>query len=170
MRALCLLLAVAALVVSCGQKPKSEPVTRPDRSELRAYHGAPPVIPHDLADTGRKNCLSCHGPGQNNQGKVIAAMTPHPTWSNCEQCHVARTTDLLFAASSFLPLEEPKPLAMPSPFLPPYIPHRLDNGREQVCETCHIGPGARTDLVPKHGPRSNCRQCHLPSPDNPTPG
>lgn len=161
------ILAIATLMVlmGCGQGKDApvEPVDRPERTDLRAYHGAPPVIPHDLYESGRTNCLSCHGPGQHKGGQAVAAETPHPEWDQCQQCHVARTTEELFTDNTLVALDEPVPVAMPSPFLPPYIPHRLDNFREEACETCHIGPAARLDLRPKHGPRTNCRQCHLPT-------
>lgn len=47
---------------------------------LRAYEGAPPVLPH--ATWMRQNCLSCHGPGGANSFR-----TPHPDRHNCLQCH-----------------------------------------------------------------------------------
>ncbi len=46
----------------------------------RAYHGAPPVIPH--ATFMRESCLSCHGPGGSS-----AFRTTHPQRESCLQCH-----------------------------------------------------------------------------------
>ena len=165
MKRLICLLATLLLVVSCGSKPDEqakELVDRDVRASLRAYHGAPPVIPHDLAETGRDNCLSCHGPGIQAADRVVAPVTPHPTWTNCEQCHVSRSTDELFVANNLAALGEPTRPVMASPFLPPYIPHRLDNYREEACVTCHTGPGAPLANRPEHGDRANCRQCHIP--------
>ena len=58
----------------------------------RAYHGAPPTIPHPVADErsmGQNTCLKCH----NNGGYVAkwdayAPVVPHPDMVNCRQCHV----------------------------------------------------------------------------------
>jgi cytochrome c-type protein NapB len=50
---------------------------------VRAYPGAPPVIPH--ATWMRQNCLTCHGPAG-----TAALRTSHPERYNCQQCH---TTD-----------------------------------------------------------------------------
>lgn len=159
-------LVMLAGLLSCGrqdQKPSTEPIDRAPREELRAYHGAPPVIPHDVKASGRENCISCHQPGQQAQGRVVAPVTPHPDWGQCAQCHVERTVDTLFTENMLTALEEPTSVDMLTPFLPPYIPHRLDNDRDKSCETCHIGPQARTDLRPNHGPRTNCTQCHVPT-------
>ena len=153
------------LIAGCGQGPDTaaDPVARPDREGIRAYHGAPPTIPHEVEAIGRENCLACHGPGLQNAGKIIAAVTPHPEWLECRQCHIEQTTETTFVANTLTPLGEPARVAMPSPFLPPYIPHRLDNERNTRCETCHIGPQAAPALRPGHGPRANCQQCHLPA-------
>lgn len=150
---------------SCGQNDRNqdrEPVDRPPRAELRAFHGAPPVIPHAVAALGREDCQLCHGPGQQTAGRVVAPVTPHPQWTQCNQCHVERLGDDLFVANHLMALAEPEKLATPSPFLPPRIPHRLDNLRGQSCQTCHIGPGAPLAQRPAHGNRANCQQCHVP--------
>lgn len=46
----------------------------------RAWMGAPPTIPHDIAM--RSECLSCHGP--NGQEGL---RTSHPERGSCLQCH-----------------------------------------------------------------------------------
>ncbi len=158
-------LCTLLLAISCGRPEGAgvvAPVEREPRETLRAFHGAPPVVPHGIEEEGRTNCIACHGPGQQAAGRVVAAVTPHPNWDQCRQCHVPRVTDKVFVASTFTGLPEPEPFTMPSPFLPPYIPHRLDNDRERRCETCHIGVQAVPELRPAHGPRTNCRQCHIP--------
>ena len=154
-------------MMSCTRKEEGpvEPVLRPERMEIRAYHGAPPTIPHEVKSVGRSDCAACHGPGQQAAGRVVAPVTPHPSWTQCTQCHVEQVAGDMFVANSLEGLAEPQKISMPSPFLPPYIPHRLDNFREEACETCHIGPGAALHLRPNHGPRGNCTQCHVPAYD-----
>ncbi|MCB1044954.1 MAG: nitrate reductase cytochrome c-type subunit [Acidobacteria bacterium] len=158
-------LPLLLVLLSCGDQAKEPVSSTPrvtDRETIRGYHGAPPVIPHQVAALGRANCLSCHGPGQErpDQSRALAALTPHPEWRNCQQCHVEISTDDEFVVNVFVPLPEPEVLAMETPFLPPYIPHRIQD-RDGHCESCHIGPQARPEIVPNHGPRDNCRQCHL---------
>jgi len=146
------------ILVGCGQGTETggvEPVTRVARAELRAFHGAPPVIPHGVRSEGRENCLACHGEGMQADGRIVAAVTPHSTWFNCTQCHVEPLTEALFVANTLTGLAEPEIVAMPQPFLPRYIPHRLDNYREQACETCHIGTQAAINLRPGHGVESH---------------
>lgn len=46
----------------------------------RAYHGAPPTLPHPVFM--RQNCMSCHGSSRPN-----AIRTSHPQRHNCLQCH-----------------------------------------------------------------------------------
>ncbi len=167
MRTAFLTVLAAALLAGCGSAPDERagqaPVVRPERAEIRAYHGAPPVIPHEVEALGRENCMACHGPGQQASGLVIAPVTPHPEWTQCNQCHVPALAEGVFAANTLKALEEPVRVDMPGPFLPPYIPHRVDNFREQSCETCHIGVQAAPELRPSHGPRVNCTQCHVPA-------
>lgn len=61
-------------------EPLKEPV-----GGLRAYPGAPPVIPHSTHM--RTNCLSCHGA----LGKPGLRST-HPERSSCTQCHTPSAT------------------------------------------------------------------------------
>lgn len=51
----------------------------------RAYHGAPPTVPHPL--WMRQNCMSCHGPEREH-----AIRTSHPFRQNCLQCHAPDAT------------------------------------------------------------------------------
>jgi len=46
----------------------------------RAYHGAPPVIPHST--WMREECLACHGPAG-----AAGLHTRHPERQSCTQCH-----------------------------------------------------------------------------------
>jgi cytochrome c-type protein NapB len=47
---------------------------------VRAYTGAPPVIPHST--WMRESCLACHGPGG-----AAGLLTRHPQRQSCTQCH-----------------------------------------------------------------------------------
>ncbi len=48
----------------------------------RMYDGAPPQIPHSIAEL-RGLCLGCH-----LEGAQGATLVPHPDRPNCLQCHV----------------------------------------------------------------------------------
>jgi predicted CXXCH cytochrome family protein len=30
------------------------------------------------------------------------------------------------------------------------------------CAACHVGPGAREEIITTHPERTRCRQCHVP--------
>lgn len=127
----------------------------PLRSELRAYHGAPPRIPHQVGEaTAEASCLNCHHVGAGHGPNVL-----HELQSNCRQCHVPILTEKEFVQNG--PLSERTLSRLPGawPLSPPYIPHRLQD--RQNCSVCHTSVGARADLVPQHGDLPNCRQCHL---------
>ncbi len=165
-----LLLLGVALVGSCadhdefwhqrlGSAPRLSNRLQP--SALRAYDGAPPIIPHGVASLGRQSCLSCHATGAavSADHRRRAPVTPHPERLACTQCHVPRRDDGLFRESTFAAAPPIAPPARAQPLSPPYIPHRLQD-RER-CRVCHIGPGARAELVPPHGDRPACLQCHV---------
>ncbi len=82
---LCRILAVVALVVW-----PVVPVLAlaeenvPTEQEIMESEGAPPLIPHRIADTDTaKDCLKCH-----ETGKKGAPVTSHPERKACTQCHV----------------------------------------------------------------------------------
>lgn len=134
----------------------------------RAYHGAPPLIPHPLMSEkgmGGKTCLQCHeNGGYTEQFKAYAPVTPHPELVNCRQCHVPKTTDGLFVASNF-EKSQPPPLGQSAmPGSPPMIPHTLQ--LRENCLACHAGPAAPTAIKTTHPERVNCRQCHVPAQRN----
>lgn len=128
----------------------------------RAYPGAPPVIPHAIADPtsfGGRTCLACHGDGGWAPAfGAYAPVTPHPDFGNCVQCHVASSDVAPFRATTFQPVERPQIHRTAMPGSPPQIPHDLfmrDN-----CLACHAGPGAVREIRTTHPERVNCRQCH----------
>ncbi len=62
----------------------------PTRIKLRAYQGAPPVIPHPIAADSVNDCLACHENGALVLGKIAPKMS-HPRREVCTQCHVPDT-------------------------------------------------------------------------------
>ena len=64
----------------------------------RAYHGAPPSIPHTMLDErsmGGNSCLKCHeNGGFAEKFNAYAPVTPHPEMINCKQCHVPQQTQI----------------------------------------------------------------------------
>jgi predicted CXXCH cytochrome family protein len=43
---------------------------------------------------------------------------------------------------------------------PPTIPHKVF--MRENCGACHVGPGAREEILTTHPERTRCRQCHVP--------
>ena len=74
--------------------PRSEARLRPEarrlRAERRAYDGAPPTIPHPIAERNAVACMSCHVDGLKLVDKIAPPM-PHKAYASCVQCHVAAT-------------------------------------------------------------------------------
>lgn len=86
---------VAILLSACGPGQAQSDLNNPERwesrdeflssrKELRAYDGAPPVIPHSVTDLGRNNCAGCHI-GEHAPAVLRAGHGMRP---NCSQCHV----------------------------------------------------------------------------------
>lgn len=135
-----------------------------DRKKLRAYDGAPPMIPHPVAGDATTECLACHGDGAIVEGKIARAMS-HARFESCTQCH---------AQPSGIRAETPPPLAdstfqgAPSPAkgqrawegAPPTIPHAT--WMRERCESCHGVAGAHP-MRSSHPERASCTQCHAPS-------
>lgn len=129
----------------------------------RAFHGAPPSIPHPVGSElqmGDKSCLKCHeNGGFVAKFNAYTPVVPHPEKVNCRQCHVAQNTTGLFketSAGSF-----PKPSIGNAEFngSPPIIPHQIQ--LHENCLACHAGPAAPKEIRVTHPERSNCRQCHV---------
>jgi cytochrome c-type protein NapB len=128
----------------------------------RAYPGAPPFVPHALADPtsfGGRTCLACHGGGGwVEKFGAYAPVTPHPELLNCVQCHVATSEAPLFRGTAFQPASRPAIRRAALPNSPPPVPHPLE--MRDNCLSCHGGPGAVREIRVSHPERVNCRQCH----------
>ena len=130
----------------------------------RAYHGAPPSIPHSVEDErnmGANSCLKCHqNGGFAAKYNAYAPVTPHPEMINCRQCHVAQVTTTTFKGSNFVHPQAPK-AGVNNALLgsPPVIPHQIQ--MRENCLSCHAGPSAPKEIRTSHPERINCRQCHV---------
>lgn len=132
----------------------------------RAFHGAPPSIPHEVnseRDMGDNSCLKCHeNGGYVDKYKAYTPVTPHPEKINCRQCHVPEKTNSLFKETNFK--RGTIPVAGLNNALegsPPVIPHQLQ--LRENCLACHAGPSAPKEIRVSHPERVNCRQCHVPN-------
>lgn len=129
----------------------------------RAFHGAPPHIPHPIVDDfkiGDKGCLKCHANGGYvTKFKAYTPVVPHPEKVNCRQCHVSVNSNGLFVATSGG--DYYKPAVGNAAFVggPPIIPHQIQ--MHENCLACHAGPSAPKEIRVSHPERSNCRQCHV---------
>lgn len=135
------------------------------RASLRAYEGAPPVIPHAIADLNIQSCRACHAQGL-HAGDKIAKMVSHTYLTNCTQCHVEAqpnspgSTDLS-VGNHFVGLR-------PSGYggtrawagAPPVMPHTTF--MRTNCVSCH-GEHGYDGWRPDHLSRTNCVQCHVPA-------
>ncbi|CAM1366959.1 Periplasmic nitrate reductase, electron transfer subunit [Tenacibaculum litoreum] len=133
----------------------------------RAFHGAPPSIPHEVSSgersMGENNCLKCHeNGGYVEKFKAYTPVTPHPEKINCRQCHVPQKTQSLFKETNFkrgtIPVVGTNNALAGSP---PVIPHQLQ--LRENCLACHAGPSAPKEIRVTHPERVNCRQCHVPN-------
>ena len=129
------------------------------RDQRRAYDGAPPTIPHRVAELGRENCLSCHRPGSLANGQRVGPPRSHPAWGDCRQCHVEQQTSTLYRTNAIVPLRWPARGFRHSEIAPPMVPHGIQNRED--CAVCHVGEQAHPVLRVGHGNRQHCRQCHL---------
>ena len=134
------------------------------RAAGRAYDGAPPVIPHEIAGA----CTTCHDDdGSAIAGVGVAPASPHGgdrmagDMRRCSQCHVPAATTALFVPSRFNGLPQgPWRGARFYDRAPPTIPHALQ--LRENCLSCHAGPAARAEIRTSHPERVRCRQCHVP--------
>ena len=130
----------------------------------RAYHGAPPSIPHPVEDErslGGSDCLKCHeNGGFVKKWDAYAPVTPHPDYENCRQCHVPEKTKGLFKPTNFEKVPAPKAgINSALAGSPPVIPHQIQ--LRENCLACHAGPSAPKEIRVSHPERINCRQCHV---------
>ena len=132
----------------------------------RAYHGAPPSIPHPVKNErslGGNTCLQCHqNGGFVDKFNAYAPVTPHPEMTNCRQCHVAQNSKTLFTAANLVKVHAPE-VGVNNALIgtPPMIPHQIQ--MRENCLSCHAGPAAPKEIRVSHLERVNCRQCHVPT-------
>lgn len=130
---------------------------------LRAYPGAPPIVPHAVeADFDRRQrCNVCHLKGGFvPKFNAYTPVTPHPEMANCLQCHAQANAAGVFEDSQWRSLKRPRIGRPALPGGPPPIPHSLQMRRQ--CLTCHAGPAAVVEVRTSHPERLNCLQCHVP--------
>ncbi|EAR02367.1 nitrate reductase cytochrome c-type subunit [Maribacter sp. HTCC2170] len=130
----------------------------------RAYHGAPPSIPHAVIDelnVGGNACLKCHqNGGFTEKFNAYAPVVPHPEMVNCRQCHVVQNTQTLFKSGFYAQVSAPE-VGINNALVgsPPVIPHQIQ--MHENCLSCHAGPSAPKEIRVTHPERINCRQCHV---------
>lgn len=134
------------------------------RATLRAFEGAPPVVPHPVLDINVQTCRACHAAGL-RAGDKISRMVSHTYLVNCTQCHVEAAAPGLAEAREF-----------PNSFqgrrasgyggtrawagAPPVMPHGVF--MRTNCVSCH-GEFGYDGWRPDHLSRTNCVQCHAPA-------
>ncbi len=159
--------ALASQALTYLDTPENPASTRTLRTfyARRAYPGAPPVIPHTIADEqtfGGATCLICHADGGYvPKFKAYAPVAPHPEMTNCRQCHVVEKTSSLFKITDWKAFSPPELEGGVLLNSPPPIPHFLQ--MRENCLACHAGPGAVPEIRVSHPERINCRQCHAAS-------
>lgn len=135
------------------------------RATLRAYDGAPPVIPHATADMNIQTCRACHAQGL-VAGGLVARMASHTYLPNCTQCHVEGEGPFLDGAG---PMPQSTFVGLRSSGYggtrawagaPPVMPHTTF--MRTNCTSCH-GEHGYDGWRPDHLSRSNCVQCHAPA-------
>jgi cytochrome c-type protein NapB len=134
------------------------------RASIRAYEGAPPVIPHPIADLNIQTCRACHAQGL-RAGDKVARMVSHTYLVNCTQCHVEAAGPLLGAdassSNSFVGLRSSGYGGMRAwAGAPPVMPHTTF--MRTNCVSCH-GEHGYDGWRPDHLSRTNCVQCHAPA-------
>lgn len=153
------------------------------RAELRSFEGAPPVIPHAVAQDSAPECLACHGARLEFRGRPARPIC-HDEHTNCTACHVMSAgpmpggadlpDDARAVVNTFVGLR--RQVENPTPTEPPPIPHRTQ--MRERCASCHgqNGPGGGhhpVDFEPERklpdtftlasNGHLTCRTCHEPS-------
>ena len=140
------------------------------RTALRAYDGAPPLIPHGIDTLSSASCLSCHS---QDGDLVIAGKRPpeisHPWVTNCTSCHVPtdglrqlaeHAATRLDVENAFVGKRSAGSGSRAYGTAPPTTPHPV--WMRQNCMACH-GPGRDQAIRTSHPERANCLQCHAPN-------
>lgn len=154
--------------VSSDEKPvyemiieKENIVTEDQRSTLRAFYTAPPVIPHGAETPEDKDCLHCHRSVTRTEDGRVAQATPHPQFSNCLQCHApALPGGGKDVGSAWQGLKEPKRGDRWTTVSPPTVPHRIF--MRENCLSCHGPENPDMRVRTSHPERTHCLQCHVP--------
>jgi cytochrome c-type protein NapB len=145
----------------------TETELRAKRESRRAYDGAPPIVPHPIAQDNAASCLQCHKQAT-MIGDVIAPGISHPEYTSCTQCHVSsqglgsrwNTAKFdLHTGNRFAGDYEKKAGLQAYPDAPQTIPHRIH--MRQNCISCHGELGTSPIRTP-HPERQSCTQCHVP--------
>lgn len=135
------------------------------RARLRAFEGAPPVVPHATQGLSVHACRECHGQGL-RAGDKVARMASHTYLANCTQCHVEdhglteidadeTTVENLFKGLATTGYGSTRAWVG----APPVIPHTTF--MRTNCVSCH-GEYGYDGWRPDHLSRTNCVQCHAP--------
>lgn len=138
--------------------------TLAERTNRRAFDGAPPVVPHPIRASGAAECLACHGEGF-VLGNRRAGRIPHDAYASCTQCHVSASapfarvakSEAAKATSRWSGLESPIGGAVAYSGAPPAVPHSTQ--MRERCEACHGDEGVAALRTP-HPDRLSCLQCH----------
>jgi cytochrome c-type protein NapB len=133
------------------------------RAELRAFTGAPPVVPHEIDQISAADCLRCHGDSPEADDKA-APKVPHVFLFNCTQCHVEYESEYFIeeelAPNGFNGAAAPRGGSRAYVGAPPLVPH--PTLMRSNCLACH-GPFGLPALQNSHPERRNCLQCHAVS-------
>lgn len=138
------------------------------RAARRAYDGAPPIVPHPIAQKNTASCLACHRKAT-VIGDVVAPAISHPAYTSCTQCHVTAkglgsrwdTSPIdLHTGNQFAGDHREKPGEKAYPDAPQTIPHPLH--MRQNCLSCH-GELGTSPIRTSHPERQSCTQCHVPA-------
>jgi len=139
-----------------------------ERAARRALDGAPPVVPHPIAQDSAASCLACHGVGLVVKDKVASKIS-HAAYTSCTQCHVPAvgpripTSEIALreplTENQFAGLNAPLKGTRAWPQAPPTVPH--STLMRSDCNSCH-GPQGLFGLRTPHPNRQACVQCHAP--------
>jgi cytochrome c-type protein NapB len=153
----------AGSAVPASERSADLAATIAQRGALRAYDGAPPVIPHPVRAGSAAECLACHANGF-ALGNRVAGRLPHGEYASCTQCHVSAAPFTILPANAAAEAENSFAGLPPTPHgkvawegAPPAVPH--STRMRESCESCH-GPMGDAALQTPHPERASCLQCH----------
>lgn len=163
-----LLIGPPRLVLTTNAPPEFRAAAVAQRQTRRAFDGAPPVVPHPIAQDSSSACLVCHARGLAVKDRT-ASKVSHAPFSNCTQCHVPASGPQIpigdtalrepLSGNTFVGFSAFGPGKRAWPGAPPTIPHATLMRSD--CLSCH-GPGGLYGLRTPHVERLLCTQCHVP--------